>query len=110
MNCDSCELPKNSLTDAITGLMLINCCGITLDVCSIDILSLSLLVILESPILNWLCNHPPTDLKRQFPNWSLSCVNPTFCNLLKKYFNEEPISAAVIFFPSLPIEPITQTG
>ena len=28
MNCDSCEVPKNSLIDATTGRMLISVCGV----------------------------------------------------------------------------------
>ena len=28
MNCDSCEVPKNSLMEATTGRMLISVCGV----------------------------------------------------------------------------------
>jgi len=53
MNCDNCELPKNSLIAAVTGLILISDCGdIPLRSC-VDILSRTTLSILEIPILNW---------------------------------------------------------
>ena len=52
MNCDNCELPKNSLIDDVIGFVFIKVCGVTTSKSCIVILSRTTLSSLVKPILN----------------------------------------------------------
>ena len=52
MNCDNCELPKNSRIADVIGFVFINVCGVTTSKSCIVILSRTTLSSLVKPILN----------------------------------------------------------
>ena len=52
MNCDNCDVPKNSLIEATTGRMLIGVCGVIAST-SCVIRSLTTRSILDRPIRIW---------------------------------------------------------
>jgi len=53
MNWDNWELPKNSFTAAVTGLILIKDCGVIPSMSCVVILSRTTRSILERPMRYW---------------------------------------------------------
>ncbi len=53
MNCDSCELPKNSLIAATTGRMFTRALGVADSVGMVLMRSLATLSSLTRPMRNW---------------------------------------------------------
>ena len=70
-------MAKKSFSDVVIGLALIRSCGIADSISkNVDIFSLTVLSILNKPILNWFSTSSPTDLTRLFPRWSISSTSP----------------------------------
>ena len=76
MNCDSWEVPKNSLSEATKGLALIISFGVTASISRVFIRSLIDLSILIKPILKTFSVSSPTDLTLLLPKWSISSTSP----------------------------------
>ena len=72
MNCDSCEVPKNSLIEATTGRMLIRVCGVMASTSWVVIRSFTTRSMRESPIRIWFWISSPTERIRRLPKWSMS--------------------------------------
>ena len=92
MNCDNCELPKNSFNEATKGFVFNKFNGVNVSESCKVILSLTILSILERPTLNWFCNNSPTDLILLFPKWSISSTVPSSYVKLIKYSIDATIS------------------
>ena len=60
MNCDSCEVPKNSLIDATTGRMLIRVCGVIASTSCVVIRSRTTRSIRARPRRTWFWMSSPT--------------------------------------------------
>ncbi len=72
MNCDSCDVPKNSLIDATTGRMLISVCGVIASTSCVVIRSLTTRSMRDRPIRIWFWISSPTLRRRRLPKWSMS--------------------------------------
>ena len=96
MNCDNCELEKNSLIAAVKGRMFVNFLGVKLSISWIDIRSLTTRSIRDKPIRNWFWINSPTERIRRFPNISISSVVPTPSITFKLYEKNAYISETVI--------------
>ncbi len=77
MNCDSCEVPKNSLIDATTGRMLIRVCGVIASTSCVVIRSRTTRSMRARPRRTWFWMSSPTVRRRRLPKWSMSSVSTT---------------------------------
>ena len=106
MNCDNCELEKNSLIALVNGLTFKRLCNVKSSTVEIDILCVTALAIFERPILNCVCKSSPIHLIRLFERLSISSVSPKPSIKLIKYENVAIISECVtlwlLFKKSLP--------
>ncbi|MNW60652.1 hypothetical protein D3C74_386550 [compost metagenome] len=75
MNCDSCEVPKNSLIDATTGRMLIRVCGVIASTSWVVMRSRTTRSMRERPVRTWFWMSSPTARIRRLPKWSMSSVS-----------------------------------
>ena len=60
MNCESCELAKNSLSAAVIGLELTSCVGVTVSRSITVILSFAIRSVRRRPTRNLFCTSSPT--------------------------------------------------
>ena len=96
MNCDSCEDPKNSLIEAMTGFELIRSCGIAESMSWwTDIFSLMARSIRTRPMRNWFSSSSPTERTRRLPRLSMSSVRPTSRLRRRRYPTTRKMSAGV---------------
>ncbi len=72
MNCDSCDVPKNSLMLATTGRMLISVCGVIASTSCVVMRSRTTRSMRDRPIRIWFWISSPTERSRRFPKWSMS--------------------------------------
>jgi hypothetical protein len=72
MNCDSCEVPKNSLIEATTGRMLIRVCGVIASTSCVVMRSRTTRSMRDRPIRIWFWISSPTLRRRRLPKWSMS--------------------------------------
>ena len=72
MNCESCEVPKNSLIEATTGRMLIRVCGVIASTSWVVMRSRTTRSIRVRPIRIWFWISSPTLRSRRLPKWSMS--------------------------------------
>ena len=75
MNCDSCEVPKNSLMEATTGRMLISVCGVMASTSCVVIRSRTTRSMRDRPTRIWFWISSPTVRRRRLPKWSMSSVS-----------------------------------
>ena len=90
MNCDSCEVPKNSLSAATTGRMLIRDCGVMASTSCVVIRSRTTRSIRARPVRSWFWISSPTVRIRRLPKWSMSSAPTTVL----------PAGAAMVSRPS----------
>ena len=76
MNCDSCELPKNSRTAAAAGLALIRSCGITVSMSTEPMRSRMARSMRSRPTRYWFSISSPTERTRRLPRLSMSSIVP----------------------------------
>jgi hypothetical protein len=72
MNCESWEVPKNSLSAATTGLMLIRLCGVIASTSWVVIRSRTTRSMRARPVRSWFWISSPTVRMRRLPKWSMS--------------------------------------
>ena len=65
MNCDSCEVPKNSLMAATTGRMLIRVCGVMASTSWVVMRSRTTRSMRDRPTRTWFWISSPTDRIRR---------------------------------------------
>ena len=75
MNCDSCEVPKNSLMEATTGRMLIRVCGVIASTSWVVIRSRTTRSMRDRPTRIWFWISSPTVRRRRLPKWSMSSTS-----------------------------------
>ncbi len=75
MNCDSCEVPKNSRMDATTGRMLIRVCGVIASTSWVVIRSRTTRSMRDMPTRIWFWISSPTVRRRRLPKWSMSSTS-----------------------------------
>ena len=76
MNCESCEVPKNSLTAAATGFALMRSCGISVSISTELMRSLMARSMRTRPMRYWFSISSPTARTRRLPRWSMSSISP----------------------------------
>ena len=76
MNCDSCELPKNSLIAAEIGFALIRSCGSRFSLSAWPRRSFTARSTRTRPERNWFSASSPTERTRRLPRWSMSSISP----------------------------------
>ncbi len=72
MNCESCEVPKNSFSAATTGRMLIRDCGVMASTSWVVIRSRTTRSMRARPVRSWFWISSPTVRMRRLPKWSMS--------------------------------------
>ena len=72
MNCESCEVPKNSFSAATTGRMLIRDCGVIASTSWVVIRSRTTRSMRARPVRSWFWISSPTVRIRRLPKWSMS--------------------------------------
>jgi hypothetical protein len=75
MNCDSCDVPKNSFMEATTGRMLISVWGVMASTSCVVMRSRTTRSIRDRPILIWFWINSPTERSRRLPKWSMSSAS-----------------------------------
>ena len=75
MNCESWELPKNSLMAATMGRMFTSDCGVISSGSCMDMRSRTTRSIRDRPMRNWFWISSPTLRMRRLPKWSMSSVD-----------------------------------
>ncbi len=75
MNCDSWEVPKNSLMLATTGRMLISVCGVIASTSWVVIRSRTTRSMRARPSRTWFWISSPTVRSRRLPKWSMSSTS-----------------------------------
>ena len=90
MNCESCEVPKNSLIAATTGRMLIRVCGVIASTSCVVMRSRTTRSMRERPTRIWFWMSSPTVRRRRLPKWSMSSVSTGM----------EPVSASTSVSPA----------
>ncbi len=75
MNCDSWEVPKNSLIAATTGRMLMRLCGVIASTSEVVIRSRTTRSIRDRPVRTWFWMSSPTLRRRRLPKWSMSSTS-----------------------------------
>ncbi len=74
MNCDSCDVPKNSFTAATTGRMLISVCGVMASTSCVVMRSRTTRSMRLSPTRTWFWISSPTERMRRLAKWSWSSI------------------------------------
>ena len=86
MNWDSCELPKNSLRAAMTGLELMRSWGMAAARSAVMVIfSLIVRSIRVRPMRKAFSTSSPTDRTRRLPRWSMSSTVPSPKRRLSRY-------------------------
>ena len=75
MNCESCEVPKNSLIVALTGRMLISDCGVIASASCVVMRSRTTRSMRLRPVRSWFWISSPTWRMRRLPKWSMSSTS-----------------------------------
>ncbi len=75
MNCESCDVPKNSRMDATTGRMLMSVCGVIASTSCVVMRSRTTRSIRDRPVRTWFWMSSPTARMRRLPKWSMSSVS-----------------------------------
>ena len=72
MNCDSWDVPKNSLIAATTGRMLISVCGVIASTSWVVMRSRTTRSMRDRPMRTWFWISSPTERMRRLAKWSWS--------------------------------------
>ena len=72
MNCDSWEVPKNSLMAATTGRMLISVWGVIASTSCVVMRSRTTRSMRDRPMRTWFWISSPTERMRRLAKWSWS--------------------------------------
>ncbi len=75
MNCDSCEVPKNSLIAATTGRTLIRVCGVIASMSCVVMRSRTTRSMRDRPVRTWFWMSSPTARMRRLPKLSMSSTS-----------------------------------
>ena len=97
MNCDSCEVPKNSLIDATTGRMLIKVCGVIASTSCVVMRSRTTRSIRARPVRTWFWMSSPTVRSRRLPKWSMSSVSSRVSAPLLEVYSVSPACSFTMY-------------
>ena len=86
INCDNCDVPKNSETKLINGLTLITSCGCIFAIFGLDNASRTNLSIRNIPARKFCSNNSPTARTRRFDKLSISSIVSLWSIMLVNVF------------------------
>ncbi len=75
MNCDIWEVPKNSLSAAVMGRMLMSDCGVIASESCVVMRSRTTRSMRDRPTRTWFWMSSPTVRRRRLPKWSMSSTS-----------------------------------
>ena len=97
MNCDSWEVPKNSLIAAVTGRMLISVSGVIASTSCVVMRSRTTRSMRDRPVRTWFWISSPTARMRRLPKWSMSSVSTRTARSSTLVYSETPSCSATMY-------------